>query len=178
MLEGIVRESIGKSSTKKLRQDGYLIANLYGKGLENIHCAFKRNEFMRYVKSKPGLIFPVKLGGNEYKVVIQEYQKSPITFDLLHVDLMVAQDGITSKFFVPVKTKGTPIGLRNKGVLIYSKKRVQVKCVPENLPNEYMLDVTNLDVGDAILVRDLPQDDGVIHLDKPSVATVGVIKAK
>ncbi len=45
MLEGIIRESITKKETKSLRRDGYLIANIYGKGVENINAAFKENEF-------------------------------------------------------------------------------------------------------------------------------------
>jgi len=52
MLEGIVRESIGKPATKAYRRDGYLIANIYGKGLENIHAAFKMNDFIRTVRNK------------------------------------------------------------------------------------------------------------------------------
>ena len=45
MLEGIIRESISKSLNKALRNDGYLIANIYGKGVQNINCAFKKNDF-------------------------------------------------------------------------------------------------------------------------------------
>ncbi len=178
MLEGVVRESTSKSEVKALRRDGYLIANIYGKGVENIHCAFKKNEFIRAVKQKTSLIFPVKLSGKEVKVVVQEYQKDPITSDLLHVDLMVATNGVTSKFFVPVRVSGTPKGLRNKGVLIMSKKRIKVKCKPENLPEEYFFDVTPLDVGEAYLIRDIPEHEGVIVFEKVSDAVVGVIKAK
>ncbi|MGP1450127.1 MAG: 50S ribosomal protein L25/general stress protein Ctc [Wolinella sp.] len=178
MLEGIIRESISKSAVKALRNDGYLIANIYGKGQENTHCAFKRNDFIRAVKSKSGLVFPVKVGGKELNVVVQEYQKHPVTSDLLHVDLMLVQPGVEAKFLVPVKTVGSAKGLKNKGVLILSKKRIKVKCAPEKLPTQFELDVSDLDVGDAILVRDLPVLDGVSLIEKESVAIVGVIKAK
>ena len=46
MLEGILRESIDSKATKALRKDGYLIANIYAKGMENVHCAFKLNDFI------------------------------------------------------------------------------------------------------------------------------------
>lgn len=178
MLEGQIRESISKSNAKALKNDGYLIANIYGKGQENIHCAFKRNDFIKAVKSKSTLVFPVKVGGKEIPVVIQEYQKDPVTNDILHVDLMMAQKGVVAKYKISVKTHGSAKGLKNKGVLMISKKRVAVQSAPENLPNFYDLDVTNLDTGDAILVRDLPQNKGVKILEKDSVAVVGVIKAK
>ncbi|MBU0631774.1 50S ribosomal protein L25, partial [bacterium] len=64
MLEGIIRESIGKRGTKALRRDGYLIANIYGKGIENIHAAFKANEYIRTVRNKETIAFPVKVGAN------------------------------------------------------------------------------------------------------------------
>lgn len=178
MLEGMVRESTGKSAAKKLRRDGYLIANIYGKGIDNIHCAFQRNDFIRAAKNKIGLFLPIKVDGKEYKVAIQEYQKDPVYNELTHVDLMVGQEGVKAHYLVPVKISGTPVGLKNKGVLITSKRRIKVKAAPENLPDAYELDVSPLDTGDNILIRDLPAHEGVTIMENLSVAVVGVIKAK
>jgi large subunit ribosomal protein L25 len=178
MLEGIIRESIDKKAVKALRKDGFLIANIYGKGVENINAAFKSNEFIKAVRNKSSLAFPVKVGGKEYKVIVQDYQKHPVTSLLLHVDLRIVLDGVVSKYLVPVKTEGTPIGLKNKGILINSKKRILVKCAGENLPDCFTLDVTNLDVGDAILVRDMDVPANVKIMEEDRVAVTGVIKAK
>jgi large subunit ribosomal protein L25 len=178
MLEGVIRESTGKSATKKLRRDGYLIANVYGKGVENRHCAFRQNDFIRAAKAKTTLLMPIKIGEETYQVVIQEYQKDPVYNDLLHVDLMVATEGVSAHYLIPVAMVGTPVGLKNKGVLITSKRRIKVKSAPENLPDAYTLDVSPLDTGDNILVRDLPEIAGVTIMENPSVAVVGVIKAK
>ncbi|AWI33701.1 50S ribosomal protein L25/general stress protein Ctc [Helicobacter apodemus] len=178
MLSGIIRESISKADVKALRKNGYLIANIYGKGRENIHCAFKRNDFIREVRNKTDLIFKIQVGSKEYPVVIQEYQKDPITNDIIHVDLMLAQEGIEAKYSVKVKIVGTAKGLKNKGVLMLSKKRIKVKAAPENLPKNYEIDVTNLDVGDVILIRDLPQNNGVKIVERNDVAIVGVIKSR
>ena len=131
MLEGIVRESIGKKSAKALRRDGYLIANIYGKGLENIEAAFKVNDFIKEMRKKETLAFDVKVGGKTLKVVIVEYQKDPVTNALIHVDLKVALPGVISKYKIPVKPVGTPVGLKNKGVLMLSKRRLTVKCAVE-----------------------------------------------
>ncbi len=178
MLSGIIRESISKSSAKTLRKDGYLIANIYGKGKENIHCAFKRNDFIRAVKKKTDLIFDVEVGTQKYPVVIQEYQKDPVTNEIIHVDLMLAQKGIEAKYSVKVSTIGTPKGLKNKGVLMVSKKRIKVKSAPENLPQNYEINVSDLDVGDVVLVRDLPAFNGVKIVERDDVAIVGVIKSR
>ncbi len=105
MLEGIVRNSMTKQETKSLRRDGYLIANIYGKGLENVSAAFKRNEFIKFMRNKETLAFDVKVADKTFKVVVQEYQKCPLTSDLLHVDLMVAQPGVRTSYKIPVYTR-------------------------------------------------------------------------
>ncbi|MBV5278954.1 MAG: 50S ribosomal protein L25/general stress protein Ctc [Campylobacteraceae bacterium] len=178
MLEGIIRNSIEKQATKTLRRDGYLIANIYGKGEKNINAAFKANEFIKAVKNKEELIFPVSVEGTEYKVVIQEYQKDPVNSTLLHVDLRIALPGVLSKYLVPVKLEGIPKGTKNKGVLIQSKKRLAVKCTADNLPNSFTFDVSDLDVGDTILVRDVKVSADVKIMDEDRVSIAGVIKAK
>jgi len=178
MLEGIIRESTSKAATKKLRRDGYLIANIYGKSQDNINAAFKMGDFIKYLRHKEHLVFPVKVGDKEVKVVVQEYQKDPVTGELLHVDLLMAQDGVKSYYHVPIKIKGTPKGLKNKGVLIYHRRRIKVKAAPENLPDFFELDVSDLDVGDNILIRDIEMPEGVECYLNPSIPVVGVIKAK
>jgi large subunit ribosomal protein L25 len=161
MLKGILRDSIDKQSTKQLRRDGYLIANIYGKGTQNINAAFKLNEYVRYLKNKTTVAFDVEIDGTTHKVVVKEYQRHPITSQLTHVDLMLALPGVRSNYLVPVTTEGTAIGLKNKGLLAFHRKRVAVKCTIENLPESFHFNVTDLDVGGNYLVRDLELAEGV-----------------
>lgn len=178
MLEGIVRESIGKQITKKFRRDGYLIANIYGKGLENINAAFKENDYIRTVRSKKGLSFPVSVAGKEMDVVVQAYEAHPLTGKLLHVDLMVAQKGVLTHYYVPVVTKGDAVGLKNKGLVHIAKSRLRVKAAIENVPESIVVDVTLMDVGDSKLVRDLDRVENVTFTDADRVSVLSVIKAK
>ncbi|WP_456392661.1 50S ribosomal protein L25/general stress protein Ctc [Nitratifractor sp.] len=178
MLEGIIRESIGKSNAKKLKRDGYLIANIYAKGVENIHAAFKQGEFIRTVRKKENLAFPVKVGDKELNVVIQEYQLHPVTGDIQHVDLRVALPGVVTDYLVPVKTVGTPKGLKNKGVLVITKRRLKVRGPIEKIPANFTLDVSDLDRDESILVRDIEVPEGCKMMDRPHVSVCGVIKAR
>lgn len=178
MLEGIVRESIGKRTAKQLRRDGYLTANLYANGVENIQAAFKRGEFARTVRNKENLAFEVNIGGKTLNVVIQEYQLHPVIGDVVHVDLRIAVPGQLTNFLVPVVTHGTPKGLKNKGVLVMSKKRLKVRGAIEDMPAKFDLDVTELDRDDSILVRDLEVPANCRLMDRENVAICGVIKAK
>jgi len=178
MLEGIVRESIGKTTAKKLRRDGYLTANLYANGVENIQAAFKRGEFMRAVRNKDNLAFPVKVGDKELNVVIQEYQLHPVHGEVVHVDLRITVPGQVTDFLVPVITHGTPVGLKNKGVLVMSKRRIKVRGAIENMPAKFDLNVEPLNRDDSILIRDIEVPTDCKMMDRPDVAVCGVIKAK
>ena len=178
MLEGIIRESIGKQATKTLRRDGYLIANIYGKGLENINAAFKMNEYIRSVRKKDTLAFPISVNGKEMNVVVQSYESQAVTGNLLHVDLMVAQPGVVTTYNVPVVAVGEAIGLKNKGLVHMAKPRLTVKSTIENLPNSIEIDVTEMDTGDSRLVRDLEAIPNVTVLDADRVALISIIKAK
>ncbi len=178
MLEGIIRESIGKRNAKQLKRDGYLIANIYANGVENINAAFKRGEFMRAARNKETFAFPIKVGDQELNVVIQEYQLHPVNGDVLHVDLRVAVPGQVTKYLVPVRLEGIAKGLKNKGVLILSKKRLKVKGAIENVPHNFTIDVTDLDRDDSILVRDIEAPANCKMMDRDDVAICGVIKAK
>ena len=178
MLEGIIRESIGSASAKKLRRDGYLTANIYANGVENVQAAFKRGDFVKAVRAKDGLTLSLTLAGTEYKTVIQEYQLHPVNGDVKHVDLRIAVPGQVTNYLVPVETTGTPKGLKNKGVLMLQKKRLKVRGAIEDMPNIFTLDVTDLDRDDSILIRDMEVPANCRLMDRPDVAVVGVIKAK
>jgi len=178
MLEGIVRESTNKAATKALRRDGYLIANIYGKGFENISAAFKMNEYIRTVRKKETVTFPVSVNGKELNVVVQSYESHAVTGNLLHVDLMVAQPGVAAKFNVPVVAVGEAKGLKNKGLVHMAKPRLTIKCTPENLPASVEIDVTEMDTGDSKLVRDIAEISNVKVLDADRVALISIIKAK
>ena len=178
MLEGITRESIGSASAKKLRRDGYLTANIYANGVENVQAAFKRGDFVKAVRAKDGLTLSLTVAGTEYKTVIQEYQLHPVNGDVKHVDLRVAVPGQVTNYLVPVETTGTAKGLKNKGVLMLQKKRLKVRGAIENMPDKFVLDVTDLDRDDSILIRDMETPAECRLMDRADVAVVGVIKAK
>lgn len=178
MLEGIVRESIGKRTAKQLKRDGYLIANIYANGAENINAAFKRGEFTRTIRNKETFTFPVKVGDKELSVFIQEYQIHPLNGDVIHVDLRIAIPNQITNFLVPVITHGVPVGLKNKGVLVMSKKRLKVRGAIEDIPANFNLNVEPLNRDDSILIRDIKAPANCKLMDRPDVAICGVIKAK
>ena len=94
------------------------------------------------------------------------------------MDLLVAVPGQVADYLVPVVTHGTPKGLKNKGVLIISKKRLKVRGKIEDIPAKFDLDVSDLDRDESILVRDIEAPANCKLMDKPHVSVCGVIKSK
>ena len=177
MLEGQIRESISKSDNKALRKDGYLLANIYGAETKNISAKFVKNDFVRFMRNKQDLSFKVKVADQELLVMVQEYQKDPVSDEIIHVDLRVLS-GKVARFLVPVQPQGTPVGIKNKGVLLINKKRLKVKCKPEDLPNYIVIDVSQLDVGDSKMIRDIDFGDKVKCLEESRVSVLSLVKAK
>ncbi len=91
---------------------------------------------------------------------------------------MIAQAGLVTHYHVPVKPVGTPFGLKNKGMLFVAKKRLRVKAAIENLPNFIEINVAPLDLGDSVLLRDVPRIDNVTFTDADRVSVLSIIKAK
>ena len=79
---------------------------------------------------------------------------------------------------IPVTTEGIAIGLKNKGLLAFHRKRVEVKADYKNLPSSFHFNVTDLNTGDNYLVRDLDLPAGVECFLDPRVPIVGIIKSK
>lgn len=111
-------------------------------------------------------------------VVVQAYESHPVTGKLLHVDLMVAQPGVATTYNIPVIPVGEAIGLKNKGMVHMAKERLTVRATIENIPNFIEVDVTKMDVGDSVMVRDLEEIPNVKILDADRVALISIIKAK
>jgi len=90
----------------------------------------------------------------------------------------LALPNTVSNYLVPVKTVGTPKGLKNKGVLVISKRRLKVRGSIEDIPANFTLDVENLDRDDSILIRDIEVPANCRLMDRADVSICGVIKAK
>ncbi|SFV62226.1 LSU ribosomal protein L25p [hydrothermal vent metagenome] len=110
--------------------------------------------------------------------MIQEYQLHPVHGEVVHVDLRVTVPGQVTDFLVPVVTHGIPVGLKNKGVLVMSKRRVKVRGAIENMPAKFDLNVEPLNRDDSLLIRDIEVPSDCKMMDRPDVAVCGVIKSK
>ena len=179
-----VRKEQKKGPARRLRQKGFVPAIFYGRSAENILLAVKNDELVKLHKDKKDHAF-IKLiiddGGSkkiEKLSLIKELQVQPLTGKFYHADFYEVD--IKRKLTIDVSLRfiGKAIGVENGGELQHIKREVKVSCLPLNLPDHIDVDVTNLDIGDSIKVRDLKVAEGITILDRPdaAVAAVAVIK--
>ena len=179
-----VRKEQKKGPARRLRQKGFVPAIFYGRSAENILLAVRNDELVKLHKDKKDHAF-IKLiiddGGNkkiEKLSLIKELQVQPLTGRFYHADFYEVD--IKRKLIIDVSLRfiGKAIGVENGGELQHIKREVKVSCLPLDLPDHIDVDVTNLEIGDSIKIRDLKVAEGITMLDRPdaSIASVAVIK--
>ena len=179
-----VRKEQKKGPARRLRQQGFVPAIFYGRSAENILLAVNNKELIKLHKDKKDHSF-IKLiiddGGNkkiEKLSLIKELQVQPLTGKFYHADFYEVDMTHKLTFEVSLRYTGKAIGVQNGGELQHIKREVKVSCLPTNLPDHIDVDVSALDIGDSIKVKELKLAEGITVLDPPdaAVAAVAVIK--
>lgn len=106
--------------------------------------------------------------------VLKEVRFDPVTDEIKHFDLVGIRRGFTMSFEVPITLKGTSIGVRDGGILQQSLLKVQIDCLPKNLPNSIEVDINDLRIGHAIYIKDIEQENFKIN-GQPDAVVVSVI---
>jgi large subunit ribosomal protein L25 len=154
-----LREQRGKGAARQLRASGRIPATMYGHGDETRTLSLDAKEFERLTAgiNTESTIVDVEIeGGKKIPALIREVQTHPYRPDVLHVDLFQVHAGEKIKLTIPVRVTGTPAGVRNSGgVLQHSLHELEIECLPRDIPEAVEVDVTELEIGDTIHVRDL-----------------------
>ncbi len=169
-----VRRPPGKAGA--LRRQGHVPAVLYGGHVTSLHVAIPEKELLNLLdhvtRSTP---VEVKVDGKEtYHVFLKEIQVHPITERFLHLDLYVADPERPLQMDVPVRLLGTARGIKDGGILEAVHGYIPVRALPAKMPPRIEIDVSDLGVGDSILVKDLPWGEGVEPQLPPEDAVVTV----
>jgi large subunit ribosomal protein L25 len=172
-IKGSKRESVGKRSTKDLRNAGKVPCVLYGGG-EPLHFAADEIAFKDLVYTPDVHTVVLELGnGDKFDAVLQDIQFHPVTDAILHMDFYQIFEDKEITMEIPVHTKGVARGVKNGGVLRYNLRRVRVKGLPQNLPDFIEADVTNLKIGNKLYVTAVQSDDYTIqHPDNTVICQV------
>ena len=159
-IEAQPRELRGKNEARRLRAGGSVPAVLYGAGRESVAVAVNPKEVNRILHSKTGhnTIFDVAVtGGETTPVMVVDWQNDPIKEYLLHVDLKRIDLSARIRVKVPIHTAGDPKGVKLQGGLHeLITREIEIECLPDEIPEEFTVDVSDLMIGQSIRAGEIP----------------------
>ena len=159
-LKAILRDT--KKNPKQYLKEGYIPAELYGKGIENIHVAVNQKEFTDVLKAAGestiiDLVLEKENKKEVHSVLIYETQRHYLSHQPIHIDFYQVQKGQKIKTHIPIEFVGESPAVKNLGgVLVKNMDEVEVEALPQDLPRSFVVDITKLDAIDSkICIKDL-----------------------
>ena len=176
------RTSRGKNEARRLRVANKIPAIVYGTGKDPIAVAVSPKEVNKILFSKTGhnTIFDVKVADAASEpVLIVDWLRDPIKDNLLHVDFLRIDLAKRIKVKVPVHTVGVSVGVKMQGGLLEAIVReVEVECLPDDIPEMFNVDVTELNVHQAIRASELPMAGSMKLISSPDAVLVHVVTVR
>ena len=171
-INGSKRESVGKKATKALRNAGQVPCVLYG-GDKPVHFSAAELAFSKLVYTPNAHTVVIALGDTTFNAVLQDIQFHPVTENILHIDFYQLFDDKEIAMDIPVVLTGNSVGVRNGGVLRRNRRKLRIKALPTNLPDNIVVDISKLKIGNKVYVSEL-ENDGFrfLHTDNTVVCQI------
>ena len=178
-IKGSKRESVGKVSTKALRNADKVPCVLYGS--ENpLHFSANELDFSKlvYTSNAHTVVLDIE-GGGKINAILQDIQFHPVSDKILHIDFYQLSDDKEVNMEIPVIIKGTAPGVMLEGgTLVVNKRKLKVRALPNNLPDSIMVDVSELNLGNKISVNELESRDfTILHPENTVICKVRTSRA-
>ena len=158
-INGSPRESVGKKSSKALRNAGQVPCVLYG-GDQPVHFSAPELAFSKLVYTPNAHTVVIGLeNGSTLSAIMQDIQFHPVTDRILHIDFYQLFEDKEITMEIPVKYIGSSRGVLNGGVLRKNQRHLKVKAIPSNLPDFIQVDITPLKIGSKMYITELPNPD-------------------
>lgn len=177
------RTSERKSDTKKLRRQGQVPGVLYGLKEANKNVYFQLDQLQAILRGmNPGLLattlFELEGDGKTQQAIVKEIQYHPASYAILHVDFALVSDEKPVSVNVPIQVTGLAecAGIKLGGFMRQVIRSLKVRCLPKDIPQEFVLDVRELDVGQSKKLSDLSIPEGVRPLAKMKEVAVVIAK--
>ena len=168
-----LRTRTGKSAARKLRRSGKIPAILYGPGMETVYLALDPRELFHRLdpERKRNTVFELEIAGSDLNgpvyAMVKEFHQDTLKDELVHLDFYRVEEGRPVEITVPIvftgKSKGEQLGGRPHAVL----REVPIRCVPEKVPARIEYDVTEVNIGEIVHVKDVDPGEGIEILLPP-----------
>jgi large subunit ribosomal protein L25 len=176
-MSGSLRENVGKKDARQRRREGLVPCVLYG-GEKQIHFSAEEKSFNRLLFTPEVFLIRLTVGDSTYDTILQDIQYHPVTDQVMHADFLELVPGHPVTVALPVRFEGTPAGVLQGGKLIRKKRKLRVKGFIDHLPDDIVLDVTGMNIGDSIRVADIhPEHLDMLDTFRDVVVAVRVTRA-
>ena len=156
-LSGSPRENVGKKDAKELRQKGLVPCVLYG-GEQQIHFFLDERDFAKIVYTPETYLVKITLRGQEIETLLQDIQYHPVTDKILHADFLEVFTDKPIRVAIPVHPVGSSPGVLKGGSLNLILRKLVVRGFAKDIPDGIDIDISDLDIGDSVRIRDLKVD--------------------
>ncbi len=161
-LQGHRKENSGKVEATKIRRNGQVPAVMYKSGGgESTQFALEASAVRPLVFTPKFRIAQITLNGATYKCIVKDIQFHPVSEEVLHLDFLELVPGVKFKASVPLRFTGTAPGVKEGGKFIPKMRTISILTTPEKAVDEVHADITAMQLGDTIRVRDITVLDGV-----------------
>lgn len=170
-LSGIKRNGRGSADSNTLRKEESVPCVIYG-GKENIHFTVNEVSFNKIINSPEVYFVELTIDGTAYKTIVKDVQFHPVTDRVLHVDFLEVTDKPVT-VNLPLNLTGNARGVLMGGKLRTVTRRLKVRGLADDLPENITIDIAKLKIGDSIKVGELAVN-GLTFLDAPNAVVVAV----
>ncbi len=174
-----LRETRGKNEAHRTRRAGKIPAVVYGAHQEPVSIAVNPREILKIVKSSTGYntIFNLQVNGNApTPVMVVDEQIDPLKGTLLHADLKRIDLTQRLRVVVPVHVQGEPKGVKQQsGLLDIVTRSVEIECLPDDIPEHFTMDVTELMIGQSRRASDIPLAGSIKLVSAPDSVIAHVV---
>lgn len=176
-----IREQKGKEASKKLRSSNQLPAIFYGPNVDPIMLTVNLLDIQKIMKKTAGenIILGLQIesekGSDSRVVMIKELQTDPVKDSYIHADFYEVSMDKEITIDVPVRLINTPEGVKNGGILQHVRREITISCLPDKLMEHIDVDVSELDIGDSLHIRDIVLPEGIKTLQEETLTVAVVI---
>ena len=172
------RTGSGSPAARRLRAEGHIPGVLYGRGMEPISVTVERREFRLALSGPAGVntVLDLQVGGKSYPAVVKELQRHSIRRTVNHIDFLQVNMNEEITVHVAVRLEGESKAVAAMGGLVDpAVDSLEVSCTPTDMPNEFVIDITDMQPDTVIRLSDIPMPKGVTPLGDPDLVVVTVL---
>lgn len=168
----------GSPASRRLRAEGHIPGVLYGHGMTPVSVTVERRDLRLALSGPAGAntVLELQVDGTSYPAIVKDMQRHPIKRTVSHIDFLQVNMNEEITVSIALHLEGESKAVQAVGGLVDpAVDSIEVSCTPNNMPNQFVVDITDMQPGDVIRLSDLPMPEGVTALGDPEMPIVTVL---